>query len=100
MNKKHYILSIILLIFCFGASFNPIGCNTTITGTVTDSATGNPISGAIVTIEGIAPVTTGTDGIYTFTDVPYDYYKITVSSSGYLDNGQAIDPSYFNQGIA
>lgn len=108
MNKKHFILSIILLTFCLGASFNPIGCNTTITGTVTDSATGNLISGAIVSIYlqytfslgAMNSATTNSDGIYTFTNIPYDSYTITASSIGYVDNSININTSYTENGIS
>jgi len=93
MNKKHIILSTLLLFLCIG-SFSPFGCNTTITVTVTDSTSGIGIQGATVSIdaEGISSTTTGTDGTYTIPDVPYGPYTITVSSTGFENNTS--DPAY------
>ena len=61
MNKKHFILAIILLFLCIG-SFSPFGCTTTISGIVIDQ-NANAIEGVTITIEGFNPVTTGMDGI-------------------------------------
>ena len=99
MKQKYFILSVILLFFCLGASFRPFGCKTVITGTVTDQA-GEPIEGAIVSIEGFTPLTTGADGTYTFEDVSYDEgILITVTCEEYEDNSSTIDTSYINNGI-
>src|SRR6202043_1868566 len=56
----------------------------TITGTVTDSSTSNPISGATVscTCSG-TDQTTGGGGSYTFSSVPPGTYSMTFSASGY-----------------
>ena len=92
MNKKHFILATILLFLCLGF-FAPIGCKAPITGTVTDAATGNPIAGAWVTIEGVEQaVTTDTDGTYAFNSILYGSYTITVSSTGFENNTS--DPAY------
>lgn len=98
MNKRYFILSTILLFLCIG-SFSPFSCKTTITGTVTDSATGNPIAEAIVTIEGIASVTTGIDGTYTFENVPYGDYNISVSVNGYENISVPVNTSYLENGL-
>ena len=58
--------------------------NGTISGTVTDSSTGDPIAGATVTINGIS-VSTGTDGTYSI-EVPPGTYNVTVSADGYEDS--------------
>lgn len=57
-----------------------------ITGTVTDSETGDPIEGATVGIQsqyGIGSTTTGPDGTYTFADLRPGEYEITTSATGY-----------------
>ena len=58
--------------------------NGTISGRVTDSSTGDPISGATVTINGIS-VSTGTDGTYSI-ELPPGTYTVTVSMDGYDDS--------------
>lgn len=100
MNRKYFILTIVLLFLCIG-SFQPFGCKTTITGIVTDSR-GNPVSGATVSIdaEGIDFTNTNTDGLYTFENVPYGQYTITVVCDGYNDTTSDIDTSYFETGLA
>jgi len=62
----------------------PIGQSGTVTGTVTDSATGSPLAGAKVTLSGAADreVTTGADGKFS-TTVPTGDYTIIVSLFGY-----------------
>ena len=55
----------------------------TISGTVTDSITGNPIEGATVT-DGTRSDTTDASGNYTIENVPVDTFTITVSISDYL----------------
>jgi len=60
--------------------------NGTISGTVTDSSTGNPIAGATVTANGIS-VSTGADGTYTI-EVPPGTYNVTVSADGYKDSSK------------
>jgi len=60
--------------------------NGTISGTVTDSSTGNPIAGATVTANGIS-VSTGADGTYTI-EVPPGTYNVTVSMNGYKDSSK------------
>jgi len=55
----------------------------TISGTVTDSITGNPIEGVTVS-DGTSSDTTDAGGNYTFTDVAMDTFTITASASGYM----------------
>ena len=55
----------------------------TITGTVTDDSTGNPIQGATVS-DGTRSDSTDAGGNYTLTDVPVNSYTITASKSGYF----------------
>jgi len=60
--------------------------NGTISGTVTDSSTDDPIAGATVTANGIS-VSTGTDGTYSI-ELPPGTYNVTVSANGYKDSSQ------------
>ncbi|TDA68934.1 MAG: carboxypeptidase regulatory-like domain-containing protein, partial [Clostridia bacterium] len=54
----------------------------TITGLVKDAATGEPVSGATVTV-GSYVYTTGDDGRYIFADIPAGTYNLTASRDGY-----------------
>ncbi len=60
--------------------------NGTISGTVTDSSTGDPIAGATVTANGVS-VSTGTDGTYSI-EVPPGTYDVTGSADGYEDSSK------------
>lgn len=63
-------------------SFITIVTTGTISGTVTDSSTGNPISGAIVSANGTS-TDTDLNGNYTLT-VPQGIYSVAVSALGYI----------------
>ncbi len=54
-----------------------------ITGTVRDSATGQPISGATVSISGGASTTTNSSGVYTLNDIDAGTYTLNASASLY-----------------
>lgn len=59
--------------------------NATITGKITDYATGAGIGSATVTLEGTRfSATTASDGTYAITDVPSEKYTFTVSRAGYV----------------
>src|SRR5258706_1578109 len=65
------------------AECTPVGAGGTVSGTVTDSATSNPISGATVAL-GSRTTTTDVSGAYTFLAVPAGTYpSITASFAGY-----------------
>ena len=57
----------------------------TLKGTVTDSATGAPLAGAIVTINSIQTTTTVADGTYTLYPIPVGAFDWAVSdgAAGY-----------------
>ena len=58
----------------------------TISGTVTDAQSGDPIEGALVEVEGAEPplsAETGGDGIYQISDVPPGQYTVTASAADY-----------------
>jgi hypothetical protein len=61
----------------------PVGAGGTVTGTVTDSVTTNPINGATVAL-GSRTTTTDISGVYTFSAIPAGTYpSITASFAGY-----------------
>lgn len=101
MNPKNTILFLLLLtcIFACGTTEDPLEPEPepeepvvlqygTISGTVTDAGTGNPIPGSMVILMGLS-VETGVDGVYTFQDVLYsDTYNLIVRDPDYEYHGQ------------
>ena len=61
----------------------------TISGTVTDAGTTDPIAGATVT-DGTRSATTDTNGNYTIYDVPEGTYTVTASADGYNSVSQSV----------
>ncbi|HWB64088.1 MAG TPA: DUF2012 domain-containing protein, partial [Chitinophagales bacterium] len=58
--------------------------NSTVKGLIKDELSQQPLSGAFVNLTGSKfSTTTGTDGKFTFTDVPYGAYTLAVSDSGH-----------------
>jgi hypothetical protein len=53
-----------------------------ITGTVTDAATGQPVAGATVSVPGLS-LTTASNGSYTLNGLPAGSYQVSVSDYGY-----------------
>lgn len=68
-----------------GGGGEPEPTTGTISGSVTDATTGNPIGGGSVTVSGTTfSAETGTDGTYTIADVPAgEGYTVTASAAGY-----------------
>ena len=65
------------------AECTPVGAGGTVSGTVTDSVTTNPISGALVAL-GSRTTTTNATGAYSFLAIPAGTYpSITASFAGY-----------------
>ncbi|MDP2182611.1 MAG: discoidin domain-containing protein, partial [Actinomycetota bacterium] len=62
----------------------------TVTGRITDAATGANLSGASVSLSSGATGTSGSDGMYTLTNVIAGTYTMTVSKSGYATKTQSI----------
>jgi PKD repeat protein len=67
---------------------------TQISGTVTASATGTPITGATVTLTGGASTTTNASGGYTFSGLTGGQsYTVTVSATGYTTEAASVSPA-------
>lgn len=87
MKKQLIVRFMALLLACCAIH----GCGKdksqgSIFGTVTDFATGEPVSNANVQLRPSGETTlTGSDGMYEFLDVPSGSYSITVSKAEYTD---------------
>ncbi|MDR3184405.1 MAG: carboxypeptidase regulatory-like domain-containing protein [Prevotellaceae bacterium] len=81
------------------AAGNELG---TITGTVTDVDTGNPIDGVTVTVSGGTggTATTGSDGKYTVAGVSIETHSVTFSKTGWQNTGVTVAASKFSNGVA
>ena len=102
MTPKNTILSLLLLMSIFACSEaeDPLEPKPepeepaalqygTVSGTITDAGTRNPIPGSMVTLMERS-VETGVDGVYTFQDVPYsDTYNLIVRDPDYEYHGQS-----------
>ena len=64
----------------------------TITGTVVNAETNEPIAGASISVDTVASTTSGLAGEYTLT-VPIGIYTLKASASGYYDWSSTIDVS-------
>ncbi len=67
-----------------------LSATTTLTGTVTDNATGSPISGASISVDG-ASVTTDTNGQYELAGITQTNFSVFVSATGYLSSFSTIN---------
>jgi Carboxypeptidase regulatory-like domain len=66
----------------------------TVSGTVVDNATNNPIAGAVVTIDTVLTATTDASGKFTIAKVPSGIADYTVQAKGYpvLTSSTSIEP--------
>jgi hypothetical protein len=69
----------------------------TITGTVTDVDTGDPIAGVTVAVSGVnGTATTGNDGKYTVADVTVGNHSVSFSKTGWQNTSVTVAASKFN----
>ena len=87
MRKFSQVLTLVLLpVFVIAQH--------TVSGTVTDAATGDALPGANVVLVGTnMGAAAASDGSYTVTNVPAGSYTITASVIGYADASQSVDVS-------
>jgi hypothetical protein len=64
-------------------ALTPVPGPGTLTGTITNSATGLPVLGAVVTVDGMTR-TTPANGVYTFADIAAGTYDVTVTKTGFF----------------
>ena len=90
-----FVLAAAGLAACGGGGLPPAANYGTLKGVVTDAGSGQPVAGAVVTINSVlksAP--TGSDGSYSLYPIPIGPYDGSVSANGYQSkqfNG-SIDP--------
>jgi hypothetical protein len=89
VRRRALLLAALFVLAGCGGGLPPGGNYATLTGTVTDAATGAPIAGATVTVLTVLTSTTTATGTYTIANVP----------SGQLD-GSVSAPNYVGQTIA
>jgi hypothetical protein len=104
-KKKFFIGEIVFILFVmFGAlaqAQNPVKTNFTLTGTVTDSNTGERIPYAAVSVEGSSTgTTTDVNGYFILEKTPSDTVTIAVRYLGYRTKVLKLTPSADNQPIA
>lgn len=83
MNKKTFIMSLVLLLFSFTVSYS----QSILSGSVVDSTLNEPLIGAYVIIEGTSfGARTDVNGQYIIVSIhPEGTYKVRVSYIGYAD---------------
>jgi iron complex outermembrane recepter protein len=87
MSARSWVL--LVLVVCVGLGPRPAaaGENGTVSGTLTDSVTKQPVANAAVVLEAPSVTrqgTSGTDGKYTIADVPAGSYHVIVRADGYM----------------
>jgi hypothetical protein len=70
------LLPLALLAACGGPQVPPAQSYGTITGRVYDSATNQPVPGAVVTVDTILSATSGSDGTYRIGNIPLGTYTL------------------------
>lgn len=91
MNKTMRLFFVVLILTAFTTIWT--GCNNednyvlgSITGVVSDAATGEPIKNANVKLKPRGETTlTGTDGAFQFSNIPDGTYSLFISKNGYED---------------
>jgi Carboxypeptidase regulatory-like domain/TonB-dependent Receptor Plug Domain len=95
---SRYRFSIVVAVFLFGVVFGAvgqIGNSGSIEGVVKDSS-GGAIPGATVEIVNVVSgytrtVATNSDGVFRFTNIPFNPYHMTVTANGFTTNTQDVE---------
>ncbi len=86
-RRAFLVASVALLVGC-GGGLPPAGNYATLTGSVTDAATGAPIAGAVVTVLTVLTAVTTATGTYTIANIPTGQLDGSISAPNY--QGQSI----------
>ncbi|GAC1388667.1 MAG: hypothetical protein NVSMB31_03080 [Vulcanimicrobiaceae bacterium] len=76
-------LAAFMLAACNADQLPPTGKYATFKGVVIDSATNQPVPNATVTVDTVLTATTGTDGSFSFSNVPSGDIDYVVQINGY-----------------
>jgi hypothetical protein len=82
-----FLLMLALLISGCGDGVPPPGNYATVTGKVTDAATGSPFASASVSINGVQYALTDATGTYKITTVPTGPWSWSASADGFTTGG-------------
>ncbi|HTX02835.1 MAG TPA: carboxypeptidase-like regulatory domain-containing protein [Candidatus Acidoferrales bacterium] len=95
MRKRASYLPSVRRVFAFAAIAALTACNNavppqqnyaTVAGVITDGTSGQPISGATVTVDSVLTATTGSDGSYTIANVPVGPFTAVETAGGFQDH--------------
>ncbi len=88
MKKYLFVLSLVLFASCSPVTYDVFS---TITGTVVDEQTKDPIDGVSVILSPSGKNSiTGSDGYFEFQDLEAGQYTLTVQATGYSSNRKTI----------
>lgn len=85
-----YVAPAVLSVSVPSPAFAQVSATGTLTGTVTDATTGNPISGATVAVGGVQGVTNGS-GVYSIPNAPAGSRTVTTSATGYITRNDTVN---------
>lgn len=77
------VIAAVVLAACNTDSLPPAAGYTTVSGTVVDAATNNPIAGAVITIDTVLTATSDASGKFSLDKVPSGIVDYTVQAKGY-----------------
>jgi len=77
------VAALFLLVACNSDALPPASGFTTVSGTILDGATNQPIAGAVVTIDTVLNATTDASGKFSIEKVPSGAADFTVQANGY-----------------
>jgi Carboxypeptidase regulatory-like domain len=88
------VIVAVLLTACNTDSLPPAAGFTTVSGTIVDGATHNPVAGAVVTIDTVLTGTTDAGGKFSVDKVPAGIVDYTVQAKGYklVSSSVTIEP--------